>query len=196
MQGHRTGDNGLADLYDRYADRLRRLVAFRIDGRLRGRLDPSDVIQETFLEASERFETYKRDPAMPEFLWLRFLALQRLAGLHRHHLGVQGRDAGREIGPANLGDLADGLIAALTTPSQAAIRDEQARRLRAALELLEAIDREVLALRHFEQLSNAETARVLGLGESAASNRYVRALQRLKAALAVDEATAGEEDRP
>jgi RNA polymerase sigma-70 factor (ECF subfamily) len=185
-------DERLGALFDRHSDRLRRLVAFRIDGRLRGRLDPSDVVQETFLEASERFDSFRTEPPMPEFLWLRLLALQRLARLHRHHLGVQGRDAGREVGLGRPDGLADDLMGSLTTPSQAAMRAEQVRRLRHALETLEPIDYEVLVLRHFEQLSNAESARVLGLGESAASNRYVRALERLRAALSGDQPAPGE----
>lgn len=181
---------GLGALFGRHADQLRRLVAFRLDDRLRGRLDPSDVVQEAFLEAATRYASFRRDPPMSEFLWLRFLALQRLARLHRQHLGVRGRDAGREVGPTDPDRLALELADALTTPSQAAVRAEQARRLRAALEALEPIDREVLVLRHFEQLTNADTARVLGLGASAASNRYVRALRRLRAALGGDDASA------
>ncbi len=185
---------GLGELYGLHADRLRRLVAFRIDERLRGRIDPSDVIQDVFLEASARFDSYRLEPTMPEFLWLRFLALQRLAQLHRHHLGVAARDVNRELanGQVNLTSdelseaIVNGLASQLTTPSQAAIRAEQCRRIHNVLLALEPIDREILILRHFEQLTNAEAARILALRRSAASNRYIRALQRLQIALEDD----------
>lgn len=168
--------------------RLRRMVALRLDHRLRGRVDPSDVIQEAFLEATERRPEYARqaDP-MPPFLWLRFLTLQRLNLLHRQHLGTRSRDAGRDVslhaGPvpqATSAALAAQLLGRDTRASEVAIRSERKRRLEEALEAMDAMDREVLVLRHFEQLSNAECARVLGLADSAASKRYLRALARLK----------------
>jgi RNA polymerase sigma-70 factor (ECF subfamily) len=193
------GAASLGELFVRYRDRLRWVVAARLDPRLRGRIDPSDVLQETFLEAMERFETYRREPAMPLFLWLRFLAVQRLLILHRRHFRAKRRDAAREVAPGPAGapevsaaDLAERLIGHLTSPSDAAIRAEQRRAVLEALNALEPIDREVLVLRHFEQLSNAETAQLLGLRESAASNRYVRALQRLRAILDDRPAVAAE----
>src|SRR5439155_13740395 len=85
------------DLLARHRDRLRRMVAFRLDHRLQGRIDPSDVIQEAYLEASARLREYLQNPAMPFFLWLRFLTGQKLLALHRHHLRAGKRDAGREI---------------------------------------------------------------------------------------------------
>ena len=138
-------------------------------------------------EATARFEEYMRDAKMPFFLWLRFLTLQKLCELHRRHLKVKARDASRELslynGPlpeATSAVLAAQLIGKLTTPSQAAVRAEMKLQLEDALNSMDAIDREVLALRHFEQLTNAEASRVLGINESAASNRYVRAAKRLK----------------
>ena len=183
-QGH---PEGLEDLFTRYRTRLRRMIRLRLDRRLQGRVDPSDVIQEVYLEVSRQIGDYLRDPAMPFFLWLRLRAGQKLALVHRQHLGVQARDAGREVslyrGPmpeATSAALAAQLIGKRTSPSQAAIKAELKIRLQEALNSMEDLDREVLALRHFEQLTNAETARVLGIKESTACNRYIRALERLK----------------
>jgi RNA polymerase sigma-70 factor (ECF subfamily) len=171
-----------------HRDRLRRMVALRLDHRLRGRIDPSDVIQEAFLEATGRRAEYERqsDP-MPPFLWLRFLALQQLQLVHRRQLGTRARDAGREVSihagaypAATSAALAAQLLGRDTRASEAAIRAERKRRLQEVLDGMDPIDREVLVLRHFEQLSNGECARVLGLGESAATKRYLRALRRLK----------------
>jgi RNA polymerase sigma-70 factor, ECF subfamily len=182
------GDHqGLGVLLERHRKRLRRMVALRLDQRLQGRIDASDVIQEAFLEVSARLAEYLRQPSMPFFLWLRFLTGQKLVELHRHHLGAQMRDAGREVS-LHRGSLPEASSAALaaqllghdTRPSEAAIRAERKIRLQEALNSMDALDREVLALRHFEHLNNAEAAQVLGLQESAASKRYIRALKKLK----------------
>jgi RNA polymerase sigma-70 factor (ECF subfamily) len=174
-------------LLGRHAERLRRMVAFRLDQRLQGRIDASDVLQETYLEAWKCLAGYLQDPAMPFFLWLRGIAGNKLRELHRHHLGAQMRDAGREVSIYR-GTLPETTSAALaaqllghgTRPSEAAIRAEIKVRLQEALNSMDPLDREVLALRHFEQLSPAETAQVLGIKEKAAGMRYVRALKRLK----------------
>ncbi len=172
----------------RHRDRLRRMVALRLDERLRGRIDPSDVIQEAFLEASARHADYAReaDP-MPPFLWLRFLALQRLQITHRRHLGTRARDAGREISvhgvaspAASSAAIAAHLLGHETRPSEALMRAERKLRLQEALNAMDVLDREVIVLRNFEQLTNQECARALGLAESAATKRYIRALRRLK----------------
>jgi RNA polymerase sigma-70 factor (ECF subfamily) len=177
----------LGELFSAHRERLRRMVQFRLDRRLQGRIDPSDVVQEAFVDAARRLPEYAADPAMPPFLWLRFLSAQRLATLHRLHLGVKARDAGREIslhsGPLPAADsrsLAAQLLGRLTTPSRAAMRAEIQIKIQEALNAMDPIDREVLALRHFEELNNSETAAVLGIHKAAASNRYVRALRRLK----------------
>ena len=182
------GDStGLDGLLERYRPRLRRMIKLRLDRRLQGRVDPSDVIQEAYLEVSRKMAEYLGDPSMPFFLWLRLVTGQKLALVHRQHLGVQARDAGREVslhrGPlpeATSAALAAQLIGRRTTPSQAAARAELKIRLQEALNSMDELDREVLALRHFEHLTNAEAARVLGISETAACNRYVRALERLK----------------
>ena len=124
---------------------------------------------------------------MPFFLWLRFLTGQRLLRVHRQHLGAEMRDVGREVSlyrgalpAATSAALAAQLLGRDTRPSEAAVRAERSIRLQEALNSMDPLDREVLALRHFEQLSNSEAARVLGLQESAAAKRYVRALKRLR----------------
>jgi RNA polymerase sigma-70 factor (ECF subfamily) len=177
----------LGALLARHQDRLRRMIALRLDRRLQGRIDPSDVIQEAYLEATARLAEYLRDPSMPFFLWLRFLTGQKLVTLHRHHLGVQMRDAGQEValyqGPlpeASSAALAAQLLGHDTHPSAAAIRAEMKVRVQEVLNNMDSLDREVLALRHFEQLSRAEIAGVMGISEAAAGKRYIRALERLK----------------
>jgi RNA polymerase sigma-70 factor (ECF subfamily) len=174
-------------LLARHRERLRRMVALRLDRRLQGRIDASDVIQDAYVEASARLPDYMRDRSMPFFLWLRFITAQKLLALHRHHLGTQMRAAGREVSlyrgtlpETTSAALADLLLGRSKGPSEAAMRAEMKIRLQEALNSMEALDREVLALRHFEHLSNAETAQVLDLQEAAASKRYLRALQRLK----------------
>jgi RNA polymerase sigma-70 factor (ECF subfamily) len=182
------GDQGaLAALFDRYRDRLRRMVRLRLDRRLQGRLDPSDVLQEAYLDVARRAPAYAAQPDLPVFLWLRFLTAQRLAALHRQHLGAQIRDAGQEVSlyrgalpMASSVSLAAQLLGRFTSVSEAAARAELQVRLQAVLNGMDPLDREILALRHFEELTNAETAEVLGLRKSAASNRYIRALKRLK----------------
>jgi RNA polymerase sigma-70 factor (ECF subfamily) len=180
----------LEALLVRHRQRLRRMVALRLDQRLRKRIDPSDVIQETYLEVSARLPDYLTSPTMPFFLWLRFLTGQKLITLHRHHLGVQMRDVDQEMAlfrgtnpEASSAALANHFVDQDTRPSEALIRAERKERLYEALESLVPLDREVLALRHFEQLSRAEIATVLGVSEAAAGKRYIRALEKLKQTL-------------
>jgi RNA polymerase sigma-70 factor (ECF subfamily) len=183
-----SGDQeALAQVFSRYRDRLRQMVRLRLDRRLQGRLDPSDVLQEAYLDFARRLPDYARAPDMPFYLWLRFLTGQRLIDLHRQHLGAQMRSAGQEVSlyrgalpQASSASLAAQLLGRLTSASRAAIRAETQIRVQEALNRMDAIDREVLALRHFEMLTNEEAAAVLGIKKSAASNRYIRALRRLK----------------
>ena len=182
------GDQGAwGALLVRSRDRLRRMVALRLDRRLQGRVDPSDIIQEAYIDASARLAEYARQPDMPFFLWLRFLTGQRLLRVHRQRLGAEMRDVAREVSlyrgalpAATSAALAAQLLGRDTRPSEAAVRAERSIRLQEALNSMDPLDREVLALRHFEQLSNGEAARVLGLQEPAAAKRYVRALKRLR----------------
>lgn len=187
----RSGDReALAAAFARFRDRLERMVRLRMDRRLQGRLDASDVLQEAWLEVARRADEYAAKPSIPFFLWLRLVTGQKLLEVHRRHLGTKMRDAGQEISlyqgalpHASSASLAAQLLGRLTTASQAAMRAEMQIRLQEALNTLGPIDREVLALRHFEELTNDETAEVLGIKRAAASNRYVRALKRLKEAL-------------
>ncbi len=176
----------LAGVFQQYRPRLRKMVQLRLDRRLQGRVDPSDVLQEAYLDISRRAADYALSPEMPFFLWLRMMTGQKLLEFHRRHLGTQLRDAGREISicqsypEVNSHLLASQLLGRFSTASQAAMRAEQQTRLEEILNSLEPIDREILTLRHFEELSNSEVAQVLELSKSAASNRYIRALARLK----------------
>ncbi len=192
LEQARAGDKGaLNDLFARHRARLRRMVELRLDGRLQARIDASDVIQEAFVEAVTRQDEYLRQPSYPLFLWLRLIVGERLLKLHRHHLGTQMRDAGMEVSiyrgalpAASSAALAAQLLGKHTSPTQAAVRAERMMRLQEALNALEPIDREVLSLRHFEEMTIVETALSLGIEESAAAKRYIRALKRLKTILA------------
>jgi RNA polymerase sigma-70 factor (ECF subfamily) len=182
----------LAELFGLYRERLRLMIRLRLDRRLYGRLDPSDVLQEAYLDLAERFPEYAAKPALPFFLWLRWLTGQKLIDLHRHHLGTKMRDAGQEVSlyrgalpQASSESMAAHLLGKLTTPSQAAIRIETQIRVQEAINSMDDLDREVLVLRHFEMLCNNETAQVLGISKKAASNRYIRALERLKEILSL-----------
>jgi RNA polymerase sigma-70 factor (ECF subfamily) len=177
-------------LLDRYRARLRRMVEIRMDTRLQARFDASDVIQEAYVEVAERLDQYLNDPKLPLFLWLRLIVGERLTRLHRQHLGTRMRDAGLEISlyrgalpAASSAALAAQLLGRHTSPTQAAVRAERILRLQEALNTLEPMDREILSLRHFEELTAAETARVLEIEEAAAAKRYFRALKRLKQVL-------------
>jgi len=196
-QAARGDARSLQELFGRYQGRLKRMVTLRLDPRVQRRIDASDIVQEAYLEVSQKLDDYLRNPKLPFHLWLRLVTGQKLALAHRQHLGVKARDASREISlhggtypAASSAALAARLMGKLTTPSQAALKAELRLRIQAALNSMDAIDREVLTLRHFEQLTNAETAMVLGIKEPAACNRYVRALERLRGILGPDELAA------
>ena len=191
-------EDAMAILFDQYGRRLRQMIRLRLDRRLQGRVDPSDVLQEAYLDARRKLPNYSTKDDLPFFLWLRLVVGQKLTDCHRYHLGAKMRDAGREIslhqGPMPMATsfaLAAQLLGKMTTPSRAAMRAESRLRIQEALDAMDPIDREVLTLRHFEVLSNSETAQVLKLSQAAASNRYVRALKRMKRIL---QETHGEED--
>jgi RNA polymerase sigma-70 factor, ECF subfamily len=183
-------ERAMTELFTRHRERLRQMIRLRLDRRLQGRIDSSDVLQDTYLEVARRAREYLAQPDVPPFIWLRYLTGQTLLALHRHHLKVHMRDAGQEVSlrhratpQANSASLAEMLLGRLTSPSRAARRAEMQLKLQETLNAMEAFDREVLALRHFEELSNGEVAQVLGLSKTAASNRYIRALRRLKETL-------------
>ena len=179
-----------ATLFEAYRPRLERAVSLRLDARVRARIDPADVVQEAYLECERRLQAYLAEPAAPPFLWARFLALERLLQLHREHLGRQKRDAAREVSihqgrvaGASSWAIAARLVDRHTTPTQAARRSESRERVTAAFEEMDELDREILVLRHFEQLNSAEAGRVLGITHDAARKRYLRALERMKRVL-------------
>jgi len=185
----RGDEQALAELFSEHRHRLWRIVHFRLDRRLYRRVDADDILQETYLRAAARVGQYvdKPDCYASPFLWLRLIVSQTLIEVHRRHLGAQMRDADREVSiharrcpQATSISLAAHLLGHLTSPSHAAARAEMSDKLQAAMEKMDPIDREVLALRHFEELTNAEAAEVLGIQHNAASMRYVRALARLK----------------
>jgi RNA polymerase sigma-70 factor (ECF subfamily) len=188
LDAARTGDeSALAVLVERHRARLERMVQLRMDRRLQGRVDSADVVQDAYLAVRGKFSQYCADSRLPFFLWLRLEVGQKLVDIHRFHLGTQRRDAGQEVslhrGPlpqVTSLSLAEHLLGKLSTASQAAMRVELKLRVQEALNSMDPNDREVLILRHFEELSNTEAAEVLGIKPSAAVNRYVRALKRLK----------------
>lgn len=179
------GESALAEVFSEFSPRLERMVEFRLDFRLRGRVDPGDVLQEAYIEIARRITDYTSAPTVSFYVWVRQITWQTLVGVHRRHLG-QKRNPNAEVQihqrrsqNATTYSIAGMLLGNLTSPSQAAIREEMLEQLRIALDSIDETDREVLALRHFEQLSNNEVAEVLSLTKTAASNRYVRALKRL-----------------
>jgi RNA polymerase sigma-70 factor, ECF subfamily len=181
-------------LLARHQERLAAVVSFRLDPRLRGRVDAADVVQEAFVAATQRRAEFFGQSTQPLFLWLRWMVSNTLLELHRHHLGTRMRDARREVAsgrPGGAGGDDDSTRAALvaqltcgiTGPATAAGQAELKARLNEALGQMDPTDREVLALRHYEQLTNAEAGQVLGIQERAAAKRYLRALERLREVL-------------
>lgn len=185
------GDHrALGILFHHHRQRLWRIVNFRLDQRLLGRVDADDVLQESYLAAEKRLEHFLHDSPESFFIWLRLIVNQTMIDVHRRHLGTQSRDASRErqvsggwTPESTSFSLSHHLLGHLTSPTQAALRAELSTQLNVALETMGDLDREVLALRHFEELTNSETAKALNLSEQAASLRYVRALGRLRKVL-------------
>lgn len=188
------GDTMARDrLLNRHRKKLRQLVAVRLDRRVAARVDPSDVVQETLVAADQRLDEYLEERPLPFYPWLRQLACERLIDAHRRHVRAGRRSVKREeplgVPDESMAQLADRLLARESGPSTGIRRAERQARLRDALDRLSERDREVLVLRHLEQLSTRETASVLGIAEGAVKVRLLRALQRLRDLL-------DEEDRP
>lgn len=182
------GTEALAKYFSMVQERLRRVVNFRLDYRLSGRVSESDVIQETFVRAAQRIDSFVQKDDMPFFVWLRLEVSQKLHEVHRHHFGAEKRDIRKEIKLAeNAADsgrtsmqLAAHIVAQLTSPSRLIERAEQIVMLEKTLNEMNELDREIIALRNFEELSNVETAKILDIEPAAASKRYLRALKRLR----------------
>jgi RNA polymerase sigma-70 factor, ECF subfamily len=183
-------ETALAEAFSLHRDRLWQMIRFRMDARLHSRIDADDILQEAYLAAAQRIEHYVKKESNSLFVWLRQIATQTMIDVHRRHIGAKMRDARREVSihakmpQATSISLAAQLLGRLTSPSQAALRDELAVQLEESLDKMEPIDQEVLALRHFEELSNREVAEVLDIQQKAASIRYIRAIGRLKNILA------------
>ena len=188
MAAAEAGDEkALAELFDSYRDRLIRMVKLRLDRRLSRRVDPADVVQETYLSVQRKFDAYRQDSKLPFFVWIRLETGQKLIDVHRFHLGAKMRDAGQEVSIHRGGmpsvesiTLAEKLLGRLSSASQAAMKAELKLKVQDALNSMEPNDREMLVLRHFEELTNREAALSLGISVTAACNRYVRALERLR----------------
>lgn len=182
-------ESALAELFDTFRPRMIRMIQLRLDRRLKRRVDPHDILQETFLAVQKKFPSYIAAPKLPFFLWLRLETGQKLIDAHRFHLGTQMRDAGQEIS-LHRGELpsvesitlAEQLLGRFTSASHAAMKAELKIIVQTALNEMEPNDREMLVLRHFEELTNGEAAVALGISPSAACNRYIRAIKRLKIA--------------
>lgn len=186
----RGDQQALSEMFATYRPSLWRMVNFRLHPQLQGRIDVDDVLQEAWLKAVSQMENFITDASRSCFVWFRMIVSQTLVDLHRRHLGAAKRSAAKEFSidrgwsaESTSYSIAFHLAGSATSPSNAAIKMEMSKQLDAALQGMSEIDREVLALRHFEELSNSETAQILEMSEQAASARYMRALARLKQVL-------------
>ena len=181
-------------LLDRYRERLRRMVSLRLDSRVSARVDASDVVQEALFDAAQKLVDYARERPIPFYPWLHRLAADKLALAHRHHLRAGRRSVAREEadtfvwlqGSSRL--LVDWLVASDATPGDAFFRSERQRQVHVALERLAPAEREVLVMRYLEDLAFPEIAAVLGIGESAAKMRHLRAIEKIRSVLDSGEA--------
>jgi RNA polymerase sigma-70 factor (ECF subfamily) len=182
-----SGDGAAGEqLLNRHRDRLRRMVAVRLDRRVAARVDPSDVVQEALGEAAQKLPRYLRDPKVAFYPWLRRIAALRLLQIHRRHIQVKKRTVRAEEPPyvplpdESVSDLADRLAASGTSPSDRVSQREQRDRVRAALAALADRDREILVMMYLEQLTSQEIAEVLGITSDAVRMRHMRALRRIR----------------
>lgn len=195
----RGDDTAMQQLIDRHRSRLRRMIAVRMDPQLCRRVDPSDVVQEVLAEAARKLPAYASEPSIPFYPWLRQIAWDRLVDLHQRHVRARKRSVTREdsvfigLPDESAMDLARQLISSGTSPSGGALRAELRQRVRSALEQLDPGDREILVMRHVEQLKVSEIATLLGISEGAVKMRRLRAAERLRELL--DEGSAGERER-
>src|SRR5262245_33914193 len=199
LEQARQGDAGAVErLLTTHREPLRRMIGLRLDPALAGRVDASDIVQDVMLEVSQRLADYMRNPQMPFHLWLRHIAKDHMIDAHRRHRQAQRRSLDREqpLVPAGLADqssleLAGQFLDKEITPATAAVRHELQRRMQEAVAGLDEDDREIILMRHYEQLSNQEVALALNLSEAAASMRHLRAVRKLRAALQGEGDTSG-----
>ena len=193
-QAQNGDQDALAELFEANRGRLEHMIRLRMSERVRPRVAVSDVLQEAYVDLAQQLGNYAADPKLPFFLWLRRITGQRLAKMHRDHLGRQIRDVNREqrldvaVPDASAVYMANQLAGQFTSVSEKAIQNENKLRMQTAIEQLPATDREILAMRHVEQLTNREIAILLKIGESAAANRYIRAIRKLRDALGEQDA--------
>jgi len=192
LQAAARGDQvAVQSLLERHRERLRRMVALRLDSRLSARVDASDVVQEALVDAARKLVDYERDRPLPFYPWLHRLTAERLAAVHRkHRCGT--RSVGREEHAFARPDdsarlLVDRLVATDTTPGHALVREELRRRIHSALDQLTPPDREVLVMRYLEDLTFPEIAAILEIGESAAKMRHLRAIERIRSVMMTDD---------
>ena len=193
----RNGEPGAVDkLLGEFREPLRKVIGLRLDPAVARRVDASDIVQDVLVEANQRLTEYLKAPNMPFHLWLRHLAQDRIIDTHRRHRLAQRRSIDREQAiarPVWADESENSLVAQLTdpekTPASEAVQGELARRLAASLNELSEDDREIILLRHHEQLANQDVAKLLDLTEAAASMRYLRALRRLRAVLLPDQSS-------
>lgn len=185
-------ENAMRQLLNRHRNRLKRMVAVRMDPRLNARVDPSDVVQDVLAEAARKLPGYAGGVSIPFYPWLRQLAWDRLIVLHQQHFRAQKRSVAREE-PAYLDlpdesamGLAEQMVAGGTSPSGGVLREELRARVRSALDQMAPADREILVMRHLEQLRVSEIASLLGVSEGAVKMRRLRAAERLRELLEDD----------
>jgi RNA polymerase sigma-70 factor (ECF subfamily) len=190
-RAHKGSAEALDQLLSQHREALRRRISLRLDPALAARLDASDVVQDVLLEASRRLKDYLQNPGMPFHLWLQLIADDHVIDAWRRHRQAKRRSLDRErplrtvgLNDQSSAELAAQLMGHEMTPASAAIREELQRKVEEAIAGLSADDQEIIQMKHYQQFSNQEMARILGLSEAATSMRYLRALRRLKAALA------------
>ncbi len=182
-------EDALAELFSKYQPQLKQAIQIRMDRNLQRRERESDILQESFLAAAKDLPRYNEERRVGPYVWLRGIVQQRLVDAFRHHGRVK-RDAHREVsihgGNVSFADsvsLATHLIDDASSPSKAATKAEFQQIIQTALDGMEPVDREIIALRHFEHLKNVDVAEILEMDESTTSSRYLRALKKLKDAL-------------
>lgn len=180
----------MANLFQHHRVKLRSMVAFRMDAHLRGRVDPSDIIQEAFLDLAKRREEFNSNQELSPFVWMRLVTMERLMAVYRRHVDTQKRDARRDVSidrdmgfDATSVSLAAAFMDRLSSASGKLIRAEQKEKLHELLDQMEQNDREIIALRIFEGVTNGEAAEILQLTKQTTSKRFVRAIERLRSAM-------------
>lgn len=177
----------LRELFTQFHGRLLRMIRVRLSRRLQGRVDEEDILQEAYIDIFRKLPEYSADPKLPVFVWFRHITQLKVLEIHRRFLGTQMRDADREVSihrggwmEVDSASLACLILGSLTSPSHAATREELRQIVQSALNQMDAIDREIIALKHYEQLSINEIGHVLGMSKSGAGSRYIRAIKRLR----------------